>query len=637
MLGYVNYASGGTLAELDLGDTRTAMAMARLRQDCISAKEALSVDTETVVPVFFPGRPFEVELTRGLFEEMIRAPVESTIGALRRTLRSAQVDPAELSAVLLVGGSSRIPLVAEMISRELGRPTLVDTHPKYAIALGAALLADAPTGARAATVAAHTVSTAAPARSPAPQQPTTGPAGPGSTTPGLRRGLEWAPKDALVEPTPPTVQTTPTDDPATGPLEFSPPTGAEKLGTDPAASRSPHRGADERRLAEPAADTVRTSDTPPGSLPPASAGSPAPRPAHRRRPSLLVGAGVVVLALIAAVAWLGWRSSTGENGGSGAAQASAATAPPPSQIAASVPVPTLGAAIPAGQTPGFAAVSPNGRLVYVANRDAGVVTVIDTSINQATATIPVNAGPPQYLVFAPDGRHVYISVFDDARTVHAVAVLDTTTNDIVATIPVRSRPFLGAVTTDGHRLWVPNHDSGTISVIDTDTNAVVREIAVAPNPHWVAFSRDGTRAYTANHESNLVAVIDTASYRVLAQVPVDTSPHSVAVHPSRPLVANVNYDADTVTMIDTNTNTVVARVPVGHNPQNVTWSPDGRFAYVANNSGNSISVIDAQTLRVTATLPTPPGPTSVAVTPDGHTGYVSCTDGGVLAVLNLIG
>jgi len=105
------------------------------------------VDTETTIPIFLPGRHFEVKLTRSDFEELISAQVDSTIGALSRTLRSARVEPAELGAVLLVGGSSRIPLVAQMVSAELGRPIVVDTHPKYAVALGAATLAaHAPAG-----------------------------------------------------------------------------------------------------------------------------------------------------------------------------------------------------------------------------------------------------------------------------------------------------------------------------------------------------------------------------------------------------------------------------------------------------------------------------------------------------------
>lgn len=138
---HVDYAADGALSELDMRDPQNVVALARLRQDCILAKEALSVDTETVLPVFLPGRHFDVRITRSDFEDMVRAPIESTIGALSRTLHSAQVKPTDLSAVLLVGGSSRIPLVAQMVAAELGRPTVVDTHPKYAVALGAATLA----------------------------------------------------------------------------------------------------------------------------------------------------------------------------------------------------------------------------------------------------------------------------------------------------------------------------------------------------------------------------------------------------------------------------------------------------------------------------------------------------------------
>ena len=115
----------------------------RLLEDCVLAKEAISVDTEATIPVFLPHRQFDVLLTRAQFEEMIRAQVESTIGALVRTLRSAQVEPAERKAVLLVGGSSGIPLVAEMITKVLHWPALLDAHPKYGVALGAATLAAA--------------------------------------------------------------------------------------------------------------------------------------------------------------------------------------------------------------------------------------------------------------------------------------------------------------------------------------------------------------------------------------------------------------------------------------------------------------------------------------------------------------
>ena len=138
VLEYVNYSTGGALDALDMTDPHSARAVARLRQDCVLAKESLSHDTETTIPVFLPDRHFEVTLTRSEFEGMVRGPIESTTQALVRALRAATLEPSDLSAVLLVGGSSRIPLVAELVGQELGCRTLVDTHSKFTVALGAA-------------------------------------------------------------------------------------------------------------------------------------------------------------------------------------------------------------------------------------------------------------------------------------------------------------------------------------------------------------------------------------------------------------------------------------------------------------------------------------------------------------------
>jgi hypothetical protein len=153
----------GALDALDPRDPAVAVALARLRADCAAAKETLSVDTETVLPVFLPGHHFEVRLTRSQFEDMVRARIESTVGALVRTVRAARVAPAELSAVLLVGGSSRIPLVERMVAEELGRPTVVDINPKYSVALGAAVVAG-----RAALIAAPGPVASVPPAAPGP-------------------------------------------------------------------------------------------------------------------------------------------------------------------------------------------------------------------------------------------------------------------------------------------------------------------------------------------------------------------------------------------------------------------------------------------------------------------------------------
>ena len=136
---HVRESLGDALDRLDPADEEVLAAVARLRRDCVEAKEALSADTEVRIPVLLPGLQTTVRLVRSEFEEMIRDDVEASVEALRRAVASAGVEPADLTAVLLVGGSSRIPLVAQVVSAGLGRPVAVDADPKNAIALGAAL------------------------------------------------------------------------------------------------------------------------------------------------------------------------------------------------------------------------------------------------------------------------------------------------------------------------------------------------------------------------------------------------------------------------------------------------------------------------------------------------------------------
>ena len=562
ILAHVNYAADGALDQLDLRDPQTVVALARLRQDCVLAKEALSLDTETIIPVFLPGRHFDVRLTRAEFEDMIRAPIESSISALTRTLSSADVSPGNLSGVLLVGGSSRIPLVARMVTEALGKPTVVDTHPKYAVALGAAAVARAQAG----------------------QQTLTG---------GPRAG------------------------------------GSGSVAVAGASSEA-------GQLSGSAGPAGSGGSGAPGGPDGGSGGGPAGGPGRSRWP--LVLAGLAVLIVLVVLGTLLVNNALRAGPGPEIAQSAAAAVPPdPAPPLVSVPIPSTGTPIPVGATPGFAEVSPNGRLLYVAGGNSKLVTVLDTSVNRVIATIPITAGPPQFLTFSPDGRRVYVSIFDASGSTSVVAVLDTATNRVIGQVTVPARPFRTAVSPDGRTLYVPSNDSSSVAVVDTASLKVTREIKVPSAPHWVELAKDGSRAFIADHDTGVIGVLDAASASVVAQVPVGSGPHALAVHPTRPLVAGVNFDANTVTMIDTTTNRVTATIPVGKNPEAVEWSPDGRFAYVVNDGDNTVSVINSATGRVTATIPTGRTPTSIAVLPNGRQAYVTNLASSDLTVLNLGG
>ena len=128
-------------------DAGQLAALARLRRDCVDAKEALSTDVEAIVPVGLPHTQTSIRLTRGEFEDIIRPAIEETIGATRRALRSADTDPSQLLGIVLVGGSSRIPLIAELLGNTFRCPVAVDTHPKNDVAAGAARAGSLPQGA----------------------------------------------------------------------------------------------------------------------------------------------------------------------------------------------------------------------------------------------------------------------------------------------------------------------------------------------------------------------------------------------------------------------------------------------------------------------------------------------------------
>jgi molecular chaperone DnaK (HSP70) len=100
---------GDDVAGLDDSDPATTTGLARLRRDCVEAKEVLSFSVDTVVPVALPGLNRSVRLTRGEFEDMLRPAIGETVAAMRRVLNSAGVTAADVSAMVLVGGSSRIP------------------------------------------------------------------------------------------------------------------------------------------------------------------------------------------------------------------------------------------------------------------------------------------------------------------------------------------------------------------------------------------------------------------------------------------------------------------------------------------------------------------------------------------------
>ena len=132
--------------------TKDKMAMQRLKDASEKAKKDLSgmSTTQISLPFLSQGEDgplhLELSLTRAKFEDLIRDLVESTKEPVRKALKDAKLSASDIDKVLLVGGSTRIPMVQELVKKELGKEPSKGVNPDEVVAMGAAIQGGVLTG-----------------------------------------------------------------------------------------------------------------------------------------------------------------------------------------------------------------------------------------------------------------------------------------------------------------------------------------------------------------------------------------------------------------------------------------------------------------------------------------------------------
>ena len=132
--------------------TKDKMAMQRVKDAAEKAKKDLSgmSSTEISLPFISQGEDgpihLNMSLTKAKFEDLIRDLVESTTEPVRKAMKDAKLTAKDIDKVLLVGGSTRIPCVQELVKKELGKEPSKEVNPDEVVAMGAAIQGGVLTG-----------------------------------------------------------------------------------------------------------------------------------------------------------------------------------------------------------------------------------------------------------------------------------------------------------------------------------------------------------------------------------------------------------------------------------------------------------------------------------------------------------
>lgn len=232
----------------------------------------------------------------------------------------------------------------------------------------------------------------------------------------------------------------------------------------------------------------------------------------------------------------------------------------------------------AGSDPEQFAMSADGKRLFVANEDVGLLSVVDVDAGKVIARIKVGL-EPEGVELTPDGRWVLVTNESDS----SVSIVDTTKLEVARTVSVGKRPRDMAFTPDGgtayvsgeldaslyrmavpggepvqrvlqlreaakpmavvldaqrNRLYLSTGRGGTVAVVDMkdapQTLKLIKEIPVGTRPWGMALTNDGRFLYTANGPSNDVSVIDTTALATVKRIPVGGSPWGIVMGPAPP-------------------------------------------------------------------------------------------------------
>jgi len=259
-------------------------------------------------------------------------------------------------------------------------------------------------------------------------------------------------------------------------------------------------------------------------------------------------------------------------------------------------------------SPVEAAVTPDGRYVYVSNYkmygpgfdpsasddcnrgdwDDSYVYKINTSTFAIEKVIPTGS-VPKFMAVSADGSRLLVANwcgFD-------VTVIDATTDTPITRIDVGRHPRGIAITGDSRHAYVAVMGEARIVKIDLRTNSIVGEVGdPGSTPRHLVLSPDDKFLYVSNHKQNVVRKIDLAANRSVGIANTGTETRSMAIAEDGESLYVVNYRDGTMSKVRASDMTILQTLDTGVHPVGITYDPVSRQVWVANYAGTLRVFVD---------------------------------------------
>lgn len=261
--------------------------------------------------------------------------------------------------------------------------------------------------------------------------------------------------------------------------------------------------------------------------------------------------------------------------------------------------------------------------IAVFDRAGGTVAVIPDTVDLAAFGVPeggVVQGSPVEAAVTPDGRFVYVSNYkmygSGFRPVATddcdrgswdgsyVYKIDVATLDIVAVIPTGAVPKFLAVTPDGSKLVVSNWCGFDVTVIDTATDRALGSIDVGRHPRGIAIAPGSQYAFVAVMGEARIDMIDLISRRRIHSITAAAgrTPRHLVLSPDGTTLYVSNNQMNSVRKIDLATDTVTGIAHTGTQTRTMAMADDGDSLYVTNYRDGTVSKVRTADMAIVQTV-----------------------------------